>query len=94
MSIDEKALRERVDNLSRDRYKYYIDVLSEPGILNTISKYSFSERQLEDLYACEVTTARRLKLIDRILARKNKLRKKREYEEVEEFINTTVKAPW
>lgn len=86
--------QEMYDTIPQEKAVQLLSHLNDSRIGDKIGKMDLSEEDLEDLFICEITTRRRYKVIDRILARKNKLRKKRELDEAKEIISSTVRTPY
>lgn len=86
--------QEMYDTIPQEKAVQLLNHLNDSRIGDKIGKMDLSEEDLEDLFICEITTRRRYKVIDRILARKNKLRKKRELDEAREIISSTVRTPY
>lgn len=86
--------QELYETIPQEKAIQLLSHLKDSRIGDKISKMDLSEDDLQELFICEITTRRRYKVIDRILARKNKLRKKRELNEAHEIISSTVRTPY
>lgn len=58
-------------------------------IVSLTDEYSFNEIGIAKLIKFEVTHARRIDLLDRLMARYSKLRRRREWSQLIDFMETT-----